>query len=722
MHNYPLYLISSFLFITFCFPIQAQVHHWETAVFAEDDWRYLVGTNEPPSNWFSPLFAPNGWAIGPGGIGYGDDDDHTIIEPTISLYMRHEFTIFDRENIEKIILHADYDDAFVAYLNGIEIARSNIGEVGDHPAHDQVAADYREATMYEGGTPQAFSISTETMQATLRNGPNILAVQVHNQSFDSSDLSALFFLSFGIKDESEMYAPTPDWFNPPVSFLSSNLPLMVINTDGEEIEDEPRITAQMGIIDHGMGHENFWTDAHNHYDGQISIEIRGNSSQSFNKKNYSIETQTNNGENLNVSLLGMPEENDWVLHGPYSDKSLMRNALTFHIGRNMGRYAPRTRYCELKINDEYKGIYVLMEKIKRDPNRVNIAKVKPEDIEGDELTGGYLLKIDWDNGHPDDGFYSSFPPHTFYSYVEPDFDELAPEQESYIHNYIDNFEIAMNDNVFENYQTYIDVEALVDYVISNELGKEVDAYRLSTYMYKKKNSNGGKLHFGPLWDFNLGYGNYDYCPEEPQGWAYQFDVTCGSPLPFWINRLMLVPEIRNTMNCRWFALRENVLHTDTLMQYIDHTAAQLSEAQIRNFSQWGILGHYVWPNSFIGNTYQQEVDFLKTWLNQRLAWMDANMLGDCNAVTVKNVDSGGANVLNVFPNPTKQDIQISIKNHQIQEIMLLDVSGKILFQKSFPQGVSQTSLDVQLVNNGCYFLVAKMENGAVFKEKVLVLK
>lgn len=722
MHQYALYISSFFLFINLISTsIHAQINHWETAVFANDNWRYLVGTSEPPSNWYSPTFAPNGWEIGAGGIGYGDDDDNTIIGQTISLYMRHEFTVFDIDKVEKIVLHADYDDAFVAYLNGVEIARANIGTIGDHPAYDQVAEEWREATMYEGGSPQSFGISDNLMQSALRNGPNILAVQIHNQSFDSSDLSALFFLSLGINDDSETYAPTPDWFSPPVSFLSSNLPLIAINTNGANIQDEPRITARMGIIDNGAGNTNFWTDPYNDYDGQISIEIRGSSSQSFDKKNYSLETQNANGENLNVKLLGMPEENDWVLHGPYSDKSLMRNVLTYYIGRRMGRYAPRTRYCELKINEEYKGIYVLTEKIKRDANRLDIANIKPEDIAGDELTGGYLLNIDRDNGHPDDGFYSDFAPNNFYSFEEPDFDEMQAEQRNYIQNYIEDFENAINQNVYANYDTYIDVDALVDYVISNELAKEVDSYRLSTYLYKKKDSNGGKLHLGPLWDMNLSYGNYDYCPELPQGWAFHFNITCGSPLPFWISRLMLVPEIKNTMNCRWFELREGVLHTDSLMQYIDDTALLLSEAQVRNFNQWDILGHYVWPNSFIGSTYQQELDFMKTWLRQRLEWMDFNMLGECNTTSTTPSETEKL-TLTVFPNPAQDDLQILINQHQIQEVLLLDVSGKILRQRTFSQEITQTSLDTQGLSNGFYVLVVKVEDGTIFKEKVAVLR
>ena len=170
--------------------------------------------------------------------------------------------------------------------------------------------------------------------------------------------------------------------------FESTLPIVFINTNGNEILDEDRITCDMGIINNKK--LNKLTDIFNEYNGKISIELRGSSSQQFfPKKSYSLETQTTNGSNNNVSLLGMPEENDWILYGPYSDKTLIRNNLTYYLSSQMGHYAPRSEYCELFINNEYKGTYLLIEKIKRDKNRVNIKEFDSED-----LSGGYIIKID----------------------------------------------------------------------------------------------------------------------------------------------------------------------------------------------------------------------------------------------------------------------------------------------------------------------------------------
>ncbi|HMR57666.1 MAG TPA: CotH kinase family protein, partial [Cyclobacteriaceae bacterium] len=161
--------------------------------------------------------------------------------------------------------------------------------------------------------------------------------------------------------------------------LSSNLPIVVINTAGATILDDPKIVADMGIIDNGPGQRNSVTDTYNNYSGKIGIEIRGSSSQSFPKKQYSIELRDATGEGVSAPLLGLPPEEDWVLFAPYNDKTLMRDVLAYKIGRDLNRYAPRTRFCELVLNGNYEGIYVLIEKIKRDNNRVDINKLNPDE-------------------------------------------------------------------------------------------------------------------------------------------------------------------------------------------------------------------------------------------------------------------------------------------------------------------------------------------------------
>jgi len=687
--------------------VQAQsIDHWETIVNAEQTWQYFLGNSEPNTNWNTLSFDDSSWLSGPGGIGYGDGDDNTIIDPVLSLYMRIDFTVVDQSAMVQAIFHADYDDAFVAYLNGVEIARANIGTVGDSPTYNTPANEFVEPRLVNGQLPAQFTISNNELNNLLNQGSNTLAIQVHNHQIESSDLSSIFYLSVGISDESFNYFPTPSWFVP--SFESSNLPILIIDTDNNiEIPDEPKINAHLGIIANENGMRNSLGDPFNNYDGDIAIEIRGASSQFFDKKGYGFETRNADGSNNNVPLLGMPAENDWVLHGPYSDKSLMRNVLTYHISSQMGRYAPRTRYCELILNDQYQGIYVLVEKVKRDVNRVDISKLRVEDIEGDELTGGYIVQIDRDN---DVGWTSSFLDFLYYAYHYPDPDDMAEVQRNYIRNYINSFETAVASTNFLDpevgYQKYMDVDAFIDYWISNELAKEVDAYRLSFYMYKKKDSNGGKLHMGPVWDFNLGYGNFDYCDEAPVGWAHEFNVTCGSPHPFWISKLLGVPDIQNRIHCRWDSLRQTVLTTEKLIQYIDSTALVLEEAQERNFNRWNVLGRYIWPNSFVGDTYEEELDFMKDWLVDRLNWMDNNMLGSCIPTSTSNILND--NAIQVFPNPFEDDIHIQV-NQRIDipiQIRLYDVVGRLLsihLLDGQTIGITSWNIEQLKLTNGVYF-------------------
>jgi hypothetical protein len=627
-----IFFLTFLPFVTF----SQNIDHWETVVFDNDIWKYLEGTYEPDTNWRKLAFNDVSWLQGQGGVGYGDGDDNTIINPITSLYLRKTFAIIDTSEISEAILHIDYDDAFVAYLNNVEIARSNIGSVGDHPLFTQGSSSLHEAQMYQGGSPDQFIINTQLLNNILNQGNNVLSVQVHNDNISSSDLTARIFFSLGVNTISNNYSPTPSWFQPPLIFTTSNLPIVVINTNGQTIVDDPRIVCDMGIIDNGFGTINSISDAFNDYNGKISIEYRGSSSQSFPKKPYALETQDSVGNNNNVSLLGMPVENDWILYAPYSDKSLMRNFLTFDLGRKMGSYSPRTVYCELLINGDYKGIYILMEKIKRDNDRVDIAKLDSNDVAGDSLTGGYIIKVDKYTGTGGLDWLSDFPNiggnNLYIQYHYPQASALQPQQMDYIEHFMDSFEYALAGPNFTDsligYSKYIDVNSFVDLYIINELSKNIDGYRLSTYMYKDRDDNGGKLTMGPFWDYNLAFGNADYCDGGiTTGW--EVNGGCGDNNPFWFERLLDDTIYQNKLKCRWEYLRDRSFHQDSLFNFIDSMALYLNDSQQRNFQQWPTLGTYVWPNYYVGSTYQDELNFFKTWIGDRLVWIDNNISGNC---------------------------------------------------------------------------------------------
>jgi CotH kinase protein/PKD domain/Secretion system C-terminal sorting domain/Proprotein convertase P-domain len=419
----------------------------------------------------------------------------------------------------------------------------------------------------------------------------------------------------------------------PFPFESSDLPIVQVNTDGQYIPNDPKILSTLRIIDNGMGQRNYPNQANVAYEGPIGIELRGNSSQSFPKKSYTFETWDVDGNDQPVSLLGLPATTDFILGANFTDKTLMRNALTFDLTRQLGHYASRTRFCELIIDGGYQGVYVLTEKIKRGSERLDIAKLTPSDTIGENLTGGYLLKMDWNTS---DGWYSPFYfPNTtdFTAYFQHEYPKpanLHPKQQAYIRSYIDSFEVALKGNAFQNpttgWRRFADETTFLDYLFLNELSKNVDGYRLSTFFYKDK---GEKLKMGPPWDYDLAWNNADYCENAlVSGWGFNFNEVCApnsSPgyVPFWWKRLMSDALFKQNAACHWQNLRLTDLSKDSIFAKIDSMASVILEAKERNFKLWPILGIYVWPNPEpIPTDYPGEIAKLKLWITNRLAWLD----------------------------------------------------------------------------------------------------
>ena len=720
--------LITFLCVFFsCIGYSQVVDHWETVVYNTDQWSYFVGNSEPNVNWMDPSFNTSSWSKGSGGIGYEDEDDNTIIPRTRSLYIRTNFTLVDASVIKYIVLNADYDDAFVAYLNGTEIARNNIGTVGVRPSYNTYADTYHEASLYQGGLPEDYIFNEAEFKSLISNGINTLAIQIHNNSPSSSDMSSNFFLSLGISEKSTNYRETPIWFQAPtgsqVSLTDVKLPIIVITTeDNREIQNEPKVTAQMGIINNGPGVGNSITDAFNEYNGAIGIEIRGASSQNFPKKNYSLETRNADGSNNNVSIFGMPSENDWVLHGPFSDKTLLRNVLAYHMGESTNRYTPRTQLCELLINGDYRGVYMFTEKLKRDKNRVDIAKLRPEDISGEELTGGYLFQIDRDDGSTElDGWQTNSSPRKFVAFHDPSYEELADVQRQYLEDYFTSFEETMSGSQYmTNYVNYIDESSWVDYFLVTEVAKHIDAFKLSFYMHKKKSSNGGKIHFGPLWDFNLGFGNFNFtCSHEPQGWSYEFQGSCDYSQPFWVKRLTNIPEVSNRINCRWNQLRKGPLRTDSLIKLIDNRIADMGDGPSRNFNRWNVLGKYIWPNYYYGETYEEEITYLKSWLVDRLDWMDENMIGEC---TISNIAMPTKifSPITLFPNPARDYVYVDVDypDFSNMHVAIRNPLGELVLEDDFQSNVQR--LDISKLPSGLYTVNISRGNYVVGNKTLVI--
>lgn len=424
----------------------------------------------------------------------------------------------------------------------------------------------------------------------------------------------------------------------PADFTSSNLPIIVIDTNGQTIVHEPKIPARMRIIYNGASNRNSLNDPFNEYEGWIGIEYRGNASfRVSDKKPFTIETRNEDGSNRNVEILGLPKENDYVLRAVYIDKTLMRDALAYYMCRNMGRWAPRTRHVEVVLNGSYEGVYVLEEKIKPDKNRLDIAKMNPADISGEALTGGYIWCTNrrWgDEEHNDllfDENESDGNPR-FLKYPKPD--DVMPEQLAYISQLEQEFCDVMagpNYNVpLIGYDKYIDLPSFIDEIILQEVTSNSDAYSYSGYFHKDRSK---KISAGPAWDFDQALCNSTHNDgSRYDEWIIQ--KRDGARPPFW-DRLFADDRIREKLKTRWNSLRQDALRTDRIIAFIDSVANYLAEAQEHNFERWPILGVPVWrslPGAEERDTYQKEVDYMKAWLLEHLDWMDEQLYQEPSAV------------------------------------------------------------------------------------------
>jgi len=714
-------LIFIFLSITIFDPAQCQtVDHWETVIFNNDTWRYFVGTSEPDAKWRSLTFDDISWAQGHGGFGYSDGDDNTIIPQCISVFIRIKFSVTDTASIATALLNMDYDDAFVAYLNDVEIARAGI--TGVHPAYNQTGTDH-EAAMYQGGSPESFIVKKKQLGSCLRPGENVLAIQVHNSSTTSSDMSSNAYLSFGISNSSYNYRQVPSWFVAPFDFSSSDLPLVIISTEqGAEIQDEPKITADMKIIYHGDGKRNFPSDSGNVYSGKIGIEIRGKYSASLPQKPYGFETRDIAGNNRNVSLLGMPSENDWVLLANYNDKTFLRNVLAFDIFHKMGNYSTRTRFCEVVLNNQYQGIYLLGEKIKQDRGRVNIAKLKTSDNSGDDVTGGYIIKNDYYS--ETDSWKSNFSPlnkpgaEVYFVYHDPKPEDLTQQQKTYIQGFVNTLEMVLYNPSFRSpvfgYKSYIDVKSFADYFILGEVSRNVDAYKKSRFYYKDKDSKNGLLHSGPSWDFDWAWRNLlenciQFNKTDGSGWAYKVNECDAWPVPpSWEVRMLQDKDFAQLVHDRYFELRKNILSQSSLENTIDSVTKILNEAQVRHYQKWNILGVNVGtPESGTQpTTYSGVIIQFKNWIDIRLAWLDANMIGP--VVSVEK-DTEEHTRCRVFPNPVSNILYIE-SDSEITGITIYNITG--IKAKEIDNVCDfSTRADLASLNPGIYIVRILFGNG-----------
>jgi hypothetical protein len=512
------------------------------------------------------------------------------------------------------------------------------------------------------------------------------------------------------------------------SALSTYLPIIIINTNGQTIVNEPKITADMKIIHHGGGVLNNLSDDPNVYNGKIGIEIRGASSSKYPQTPYGIETCDINGNNLNVPLLGMPAENDWVLISNWNDKSFARNLLSYAIFSKMGHYAPRMQLCEVVLNNEYRGIYLFGEKIKIDNGRTNIAKLTAIDISGDELTGGYIFKTDYNDGA---GSYwtSAFSPinrpgaKPQFVYHDPEGEDLVEVQKSYIAGYVNALETALYSADFTNpttgYRAYLDVNSFVDYFILEEVARNIDAYKKSRYFHKNKDSKNKLVVSGPVWDFDWAWKNISDCilykNTTGEGWAWDINYCKPSPTPpSWEAKMLQDSYFANAINARYFSLRKSILSTEQIYQTIDSVVNLVNEAQVRHYAVFSITSTTKRSPELdtISTTYAGEINKLKNWIAVRLAWLDANMVGQSTSVPELETFAR----IRVFPNPVQETLYVESDN----EISVLDIYNAAGFPVlNIHLNNFENKVDVSHLPKGIYFVKVTLANKEGFTQKLI---
>lgn len=440
-----------------------------------------------------------------------------------------------------------------------------------------------------------------------------------------------------------------------VDISDSQLPYFKIEV-AEVIQNEPKVPAVLKLFENKI----------QTLESTIGIEYRGSTSfRLSDKKSYGIEAWDASGADTDIQLLDYPQGEDFIFTGQVLnvtdnwiwDATFLHHYLGYQWFAQMGHYASRSTFVDLEINGNYMGVYLLMEKLKEDGDRIDVDDLLPNENDELNITGGYILKIDktaggdvapgqpleyYLNNWGDDAVYtqensfrSAFDSYgqrlnsepfggktsqeTYFLYEYPKSDRISDAQKAYIQKYIHEFEMALLNDDFtladRTYTDYIDAESFVDYFIINELTKNVDGYRLSTYMHKDK---GGKLKMGPIWDLNIAYNIGGRVPDDD--WIINYNTYQPNDLwlvHFWWNRLMEDPQFRTLLKTRWATLRASLLSDANVLGLVDQTANYLIDngAIERNYNRWPI-------QSF---DYNDRIDQLKNFLGNRLNWMDSEI-------------------------------------------------------------------------------------------------
>ena len=433
------------------------------------------------------------------------------------------------------------------------------------------------------------------------------------------------------------------------SQLCTHLPLVIIDTGGEKIPGEPiqngqgkttftvaadgsdTIDADLRIVDH--------EDKNNHpgdeadLESRMEIRVRGNSSRYFDKKSYLLKLTSDSGEKKREeSVMGMDKFDEWILYGPYLDKSLIRNYMWYNIAGEIMDYAPNVRFCEVIVNDKYQGLYLMVESIDSSES----ARLKLSEPEDDATQVSFALRLDRGSSNPLRNI-SSFTQYAYRTLqamdiVYPRPSELTADRRRYIENSFSDFEKSLYSYDYDTgeykWQNWADEDSFIDYFLLNEFTCNYDAGSLSTYIYKDVR---GKYRMC-IWDFNSACDNYENSVTTPQRFELQGSV--------WFYMLMKDEDFVNGVIDRYRSLRETYFSDDYIDRYIDETIDYLGPAVERNFQVWGYTfkKEMIKPAERNPESHEEAVQQIKDFCHERGEWMDENietLLQYCHESKVK---------------------------------------------------------------------------------------
>lgn len=516
-------------------------------------------------------------------------------------------------------------------------------------------------------------------------------------------ISLLCCLCFAYAAKAQ-YPPHQD-----VEFESTNLPLVIIDTQEQEFSKDDYIVAYMKIVDNPDGVNYLDLDAnpyqHIDYEGYIAIKYRGNSSfNSSDKKPYAFQTLESNvlpqdgGSKTKVSLLGMGRDSKWAVIAPYADKVLFRDILTYDLARPYMDFTPQAKLCEFVIDGVYYGVFAISERVSGGKDRLNLHDPGED---GGDLTGDYHVEVDRSD---EPNYTSDYHPwadltgeqlldvNVYYQYKDPEEDDFPDGAQEALIQEIKKMEDAFASDDFADqetgYRKYIDVTSFIDYMLSTELAMNIDGYRLSTNLYKYSETRAQNEGLDSrwkmaLWDFNLAWGNADYADgERTNVWHYVLNTRHPDHggVPFYWCKLMQDPNFVDDLKQRWAEYRSGEFSDERIMAKVDSLVNLLTgsydannkSAADRNFEAWMIQGNYVWPNKFYGNSYEEDVDYMKTWIRRRLRFMDRKLLGVETTTVPLRVSSGwNADVIAEI-GPVAEHVTRG-----------MDVEGHILYSESY---------------------------------------